>query len=212
MGYDPNGTWNQGNFWKVLGGAAIIGALVVGSIFTGGALSVVLAGAAMGAISGAIGATVSTVISGDWENFGNTFLMGTIVGGISGAVAASPLGIGWQIGINSVLSIANYAITTKINGENMTLGGILFSGVAGALSGFVGGHGFMKGNTITNAFIAFGGKNFLKELGVNFWKTGLDIVARNSINAFIVGGALNGLYSKFSVKLNNKGAFQVFNL
>ena len=133
--------------------------------------------------------------------------MGTIVGGISGAVAASPLGIGWQIGINSVLSIANYAITTKINGENMTLGGILFSGVAGALSGFVGGHGFMKGNTITNAFIAFGGKNFLKELGVNFWKTGLDIVARNSINAFIVGGALNGLYSKFSVKLNNKGAF-----
>ncbi len=207
MGYDPNGTWNWGNFWKVVGGVAIIGALVVGSIFTGGVLSVVLAGAAIGAISGAIGATVSTAISGDWKNFGNNFLMGTIVGGISGAVAASPLGIGWQIGINSVLSIANYAITTKINGENMTWGGILFNGVAGALSGFVGGSGFMKGNTMANAFVAFGGKNFLKEIGVNFWKTGLDIVARYSINAFIVGGALNGLYSKFSVKLNNKGAF-----
>lgn len=79
------------NFWKVLGGVALIGVLVVGTIFTGGALSVVLAGAAIGAISGAIGATVSTAISGDWANFGNNFLMGTVVGGISGAIAASPL-------------------------------------------------------------------------------------------------------------------------
>ncbi|MGN0819004.1 MAG: RHS repeat-associated core domain-containing protein [Christensenellaceae bacterium] len=210
MAIDPTGTWNWGNFWKVLGGIAIIGALVVGSIFTGGVLSVVLAGAAIGAISGAIGATVSTAISGDWKNFGNNFLMGTIVGGISGAVAASPLGIGWQIGINSMLSMANYATTTKINGENITLGGILFSGVAGALSGFVGGAGFMKGNSMANAFVAFGGKNFLKEIGVNFWKTGLDIVARNSINAFIVGGALNGFYSIFSSSFNNKRHFLGF--
>ena len=60
---------------KIVGGVAIISGCVVGSIFTGGTLSVVLAGATI---------EVTT-------------------GGISGAVAASPLGVGVQIGINSAL-------------------------------------------------------------------------------------------------------------
>jgi len=195
------------NFWKVLGGVALIGALVVGTIFTGGALSVVLAGAAIGAISGAIGATVSTAISGDWANFGNNFLMGTVVGGISGAIAASPLGLGWQDGLNAVLGGANYAMTTAINGGNITLGGLLFSGATGALAGLVGGAGFMKGNTMGSATAAFGTKNFFKVIGANFLKAGLEIVVRNSINAFVVGGALNGGYAKLSSWLNPEGKF-----
>lgn len=195
------------NFWKVLGGVALISALVVGTVLTGGVLSVVLAGAAIGAISGAIGATVSTTISGDWSNFGNSFLMGTIVGGISGAIAASPLGIGMQIGINAALGVANYAITTAINGGKITLGGLLFSGATGGLAGLVGGAGFMKGNTIGTAAAAFGAKNFFNVIGTNFMKTGLEIVVRNSINAFVVGGALNGVYAKLSNLFNSEGKF-----
>ena len=93
MGYDPTGTWDWGNFWKVVAGIGIVTALVVGTIFTGGTLSVVLAGAAIGAIGGAIGATVSTTLLNDWENFGNNFLIGTIGGAISGAVGASTISV-----------------------------------------------------------------------------------------------------------------------
>lgn len=207
MGYDPNGTWDWNNFWKITAGVTIIGGLVVGTILTGGALSVVLAGASIGAISGAIGATVSTTISGDWDNFGNNFLMGTFAGGVSGAVAASPLGLGWQIGINTALGVANYAATTAINGGDITLGGLLFSGISGSLAGSVGGSGFMNGNSMANSFIAFGGKNFFNGLGTNFMNTGLEIFVRNSINAFIVGGALNGGYSQLSSWLNREGRF-----
>ena len=194
-------------FLKVLVGVAIIGALVVGSVFSGGALSVGLAGAAIGAAAGAVGSTVSTVISGDWSSFGNNFLMGTIVGGISGAIAASPLSIGWQAGVNALLNISNYAVTTTFNGGNITLGGLLFSGITGMIAGFVGGSGLMNGNTMASASAAFGAKNFFRTIGANFWTKGFEIVARNSINAFVVGGALNGGYSLLSSWFNSQGKF-----
>ena len=47
MNVDPTGTSFWENFWKVVAGVVIIGGLVVGSIFTGGMLSIVLTGAAM---------------------------------------------------------------------------------------------------------------------------------------------------------------------
>lgn len=48
--------------------------------------------------------------------------MGTIAGGISGAIAASPLNIGWQRGFNVLLNVSNYAVTTAISGGNITFG------------------------------------------------------------------------------------------
>ena len=195
------------NLLKALAGVAIIGALVVGSIFTGGTLSVVLAGAAIGAVAGAISSTISTAISGDWSNFGNSFLMSTAFGGVSGAIAASPLNIGWQMGLNAVLNVSSYAVTTTINGGNITLGGLLFSSATGVITGIVGGSGLMNGNTMASAAAAFGAKNFFRTIGANFWKKGFDIAVRNSINAFIIGGALNGAYSQFSYWLNPQGQF-----
>ena len=109
--------------------------------FTGGTLSVVLAGAAIGATTSGIGAAVS---GGNINDFANAFLMSTLTGAISGAVASSPLGVGAQIGINSVLSMANYV------------------GV-GAICGKIGKNGWMQGQT-TSAFIVFEGKNALKHV------------------------------------------------
>jgi hypothetical protein len=65
----------------------------------------------------------------------------------------------------------------------------------------------MKGNTIGSVAAAFGAKNFFKVIGENFLKAGLNIVVRNSINAFFVGGALNGGYAKLSGLLNPEGEF-----
>lgn len=57
----------------------------------------------IGAAAGGIGAGISTAVSGggDIHDFGNAFLMGTATGAISGAAAASPLGMGAQMGINA---------------------------------------------------------------------------------------------------------------
>lgn len=136
--------------------------------------------------------------------------MGTIAGGISGAIAASPLNIGWQRGLTVLLNVSNYAVTTAISGGNITLGGLLFSSITGAIAGAVGGSGLMNGNTMASAPAAFGAKNFFKTIGANFWKKSFDIVVRNSINAFIIGGALNGAYSRFSYWLNPQSQFGVW--
>ena len=144
---------------KIIGGVAIIAGCVVGSIFTGGALSVVLAGAAIGAAAGGIGAGISTAVSGgNIHDFANAFLMSTATGAISGAVAASPLGVGAQMGINAALGAANYAGTQLLSGGNTTLGGLIANAVIGAFCGKIGQSGWMQGQT-TSAFVAFAGKN-----------------------------------------------------
>ena len=120
---------------KIVGGVAIISGCVVGSIFTGGTLSVVLAGATI---------EVTT-------------------GGISGAVAASPLGVGVQIGINSALGAVNYVGTQLFSGDNITLGELIFNAGVGAICGWIGQSGWMQGQ-ITSAFSAFTGENALKHV------------------------------------------------
>ena len=149
---------------KIVGGVAIIAGCIVGSIFTGGTLSVVLAGAAIGATTGGIGAGISTAVSGgNIDDFANAFLMSTLTGAISGSVAASPLGVGIQMGINSVLNMANYAGTQAMSGGKITLSGLIFNAGVGAICGKIGKNGWMQGQT-TSAFIAFAGKNALKHV------------------------------------------------
>ena len=60
MGYDPDGTWNWGKFWKVLkviaSVAIVVGAVAVSIMTAGTAVGLIAAGAAIGgALSGAIG-------------------------------------------------------------------------------------------------------------------------------------------------------------
>jgi len=206
MGYDPMGTWDWGNFWKITGGLVLIGGLVAGTILTGGALSIVLAGAAIGAIGGGVGAGVSTILSGgNISDFANAFLVGTVSGAISGAIAASPLGIGSQIAVNSLLGAANYSATQALSGQKITLGGLVANTVLGGAMGFVGGNGFMNGNTAANAFAAFGGRNFFSHL-VQY--VSMNTLYRVGVNSLVLGGTASGAYSRFiSNKFNEEGAF-----
>lgn len=170
---------------KIVGGVAIIAGCIVGSIFTGGTLSVVLAGAAIGAATGGIGAGISTAVSGgNINDFANAFLMSTLTGAISGAVAASPLGVGAQIGINSVLSMANYA------------------GV-GAICGWIGQSGWMQGQT-TSAFVAFAGKNALKHV---VGMVGMKSLLEMTLPGILLGGIGGGLYARASSIINPNGNF-----
>ena len=189
---------------KIVGGVAIIAGCVVGSIFTGGALSVVLVGAAIGATAGGIGAGISTAVSGgDIHDFANAFLMSTAAGAISGAVAASPLGVGAQIGINAALGAVNYAGTQLLNGGNITLGGLLVNAGIGALCGWIGRSGWMQGQT-TSAFVAFAGKNALKHV-VGMVET--ETLLRMTLPASILGGVGGGIYGRLSSQFNPNGNF-----
>ena len=153
--------------------------------FTGGTLSVVLAGAAIGATTSGIGAGISTAVSGgNIDDFANAFLMSTLTGAISGAVAASPLGVGAQIGINSVLSMANYA------------------GV-GAICGWIGQSGWMQGQT-TSAFVAFAGKNALKHV---VGMVGMKSLLEMTLPGILLGGIGGGLYARASSIINPNGNF-----
>lgn len=189
---------------KIIGGVVIIAGCVVGSIFTGGALSVVLAGAAIGATAGGIGAGISTAVSGgDIHDFANSFLMSTATGAISGAVAASPLGVGAQIGINAALGAANYAGTQLLSGGNITLGGLIVSAGIGALCGWIGQSGWMQGQT-TSAFVAFAGKNALKHV---IGMVGTETLLRMTLPAFLLGGVGGGIYGRLSAQFNPNGNF-----
>ncbi len=189
---------------KIVGGVAIIAGCVVGSICTGGTLSVVLAGAAIGAAAGGIGAGISTAVSGgDVHDFANTFLMSTATGAISGAVAASPLRVGAQIGINAVLGLVNYFGTQKLSGGDVTLGGLIINAAIGALGGLIGQNGWMQGQK-TSAFIAFAGENALKHV---FSMVGVESLLRMVIPPVILGGTGGGIYDRFNELFNSNGDF-----
>ena len=187
---------------KIIGGVAIIAGCIVGSIFTGGALSVLLAGAAIGAVAGGIGAGISTAVSGgDIHDFANAFLMSTATGAISGAVAASTLRVGWQMGINAVLGVANYAGTQKLSGGKITLGGLIVNALIGSVCGKIGQSGWMQGQT-TSAFVAFVGKNALKHV-VDM--VGKESLLRMMLPPIIIGGVGGGIYGRISSHFNPNG-------
>ena len=180
------------NLWKVVVGVVIIAGLIAGTILTGGTLSVALAGASIGAVGGAIGATASTILTGDWDNFGNSFLIGTVAGGVSGAVGGTVIGTTGQIWINAFIELISYSANTWINGDNPTLGGLMSSFLLGGFAGKIGGAGMLKGDGVAKSFVKSGRKNFLptfvKQKGT---------LTGEAFNAVIIGGVFDGFYSRF---------------
>lgn len=188
---------------KIVAGVAVIAGCVVGAVFSGGALSVVLAGAALGAASNGISAGISTLVSGgNVHDFANSFLINTITGAISGAVGASSIGVGGQMIINAGLNITSYVGTQKLNGKDPTLGGIVFNGLVGAVAGGIGGNGWMQDQK-TSAFIAFSGKNAMKHL---FGMVGKKSLGKMAVSA-LGTGVLGGIYDKFASTFNKNSAF-----
>ena len=96
IGYDPNGTWDWGTFWRVLGSTlAIAGGIAL--CFVPG-LQAIGAGLIITGAGGMIGGTVS-LTNGYGFNYG--WDIGTIIGGAIGLVVAAPqlLGITFNASI-----------------------------------------------------------------------------------------------------------------
>ena len=129
--------------------------------------------------------------------------MSTLTGAISGAVTASPLGVGDQIGINSVLNMVNYAGTQAMSGGKITLGGLIFNAGVGAMCGWIGQSGWMQGQT-TSAFVAFAGKNALKHV---VGMVGMKSLLEMTLPGIFLGGIGGGIYARLSSSLNPNGNF-----
>ena len=160
-GYDPNGTLDWSSVWNILAGVGVVllataltvataglGAAALGASATvvGGAMTGALAG---GIIAGGINLGYQLATNGANNlNYGN-IIGSTVFGGIAGALSGS-IGLlspqnaigthlltnrGMQVGANSAISIMGYLLQSSVNGNNISLDGLLFAGLGGVLSG-----------------------------------------------------------------------------
>ena len=185
---DPSG--HKAKWWmnalKIAGAILIVATLTVAAtLVTGGTATVALAGAAMGSAAGLIGggisAGISSVISGGnfVDGFANGALSGSITGGISGAFAASSMGVWGQVGINMLISGANYTIT---NHNNFNWLDFVMNTLIGGLAGFVGGNGWMKaGSTFAYDFALNGVKGSFVKVGYGYLKEFADPIIKSTI-------------------------------
>ena len=104
------------------------------------------AGAAIGAIIGAVGNVVSQGLDKGWGNInGKEVLINAGTGFISGAVAGSGVGLLYMIGINAGLGSINYAGTQLVNNKEITDKGLAFNFGIGGVAGAIGGSGMLNG-------------------------------------------------------------------
>jgi len=163
----------------------------------------------LAAAGGFAGAVASTAISGDWDNIGNNILIGTISGAATGAIGGTGLGIGLQIGINVAIGMGSYAANTAMNGGKITLGGLISSGIFGAVAGAIGGNGTLNDtDKIAESFISSGVKNFFGAmLRSGIKELSMDLI-KEVFSSIIIGGIFDGLYSRFfGKKLNPNNNF-----
>lgn len=133
------------NKWLVAGLTAVVAVAVVGAIaavafFTAGAalaVAVVACAAVAGVVAGGVNAIVQKTTKGeiDWSEV----VIATSCGAVSGAVAATPLGVGGQMAVNGVLGGVQSALTG--GGKEDILEGV----ATGAFCGLLGGTGFVNG-------------------------------------------------------------------
>ncbi len=131
--------------WLVAGLTAVVAVAVVGAIaaaafFTAGAalaVAVVACAAVAGVVAGGVNAATQYLTKGevDWSEV----VIATSCGAVSGAVAATPLGVGGQMAVNGVLGGVQSALTGGGKGD-------ILEGIAtGILCGWFGEIGFVNG-------------------------------------------------------------------
>ena len=108
------------------------------------------------AIGGLIGAGVSAISSAITQKVftGSVNLKSVAVaavsGFVSGAIAASPLGLCGQIISGGAIGCLSYVVDSHVNNQKISVGGVVVSAVAGAISGRIGGKGANNNRVLTN--------------------------------------------------------------
>ena len=113
------------------------------------------------AIGGLIGSVISAVSSAatqlaingevNWKSVG----VAAASGFVSGAIAASPIGLPGQIIAGGIIGGASYVADCYVNNDAITLDGALLAVGMGAVSGLIGGQGANKGNVLSDTFTSF---------------------------------------------------------
>ena len=100
-----------------------------------------------------VGAIIGGVLSGGFavaeqvDNYGwdtskwdtNQIILSTLGGVLSGAVAASPLGIGWKIGINAGINVLTSVVTQIDSGQSFDYQEMISQGLIDVFAGLLGG-------------------------------------------------------------------------
>ena len=110
------------------------------------------------AIGGVIGAAVSAVTSivtqqistgyVSWQSVG----IAAISGFVSGAIAASPLGLLWQMALGGTIGATSYIADCYVNDNEVQVSGVLWSFVGGTISGVISGPGANEGYVLNDLF------------------------------------------------------------
>ena len=102
-------------------------------------------GLCVGFFVGGIDSAVSQYINeGEVEWY--VALVDAASGAIGGAIAATPIGLGASVAVNSALGAATYMAEQGVKGEEITALGLVAGTAGGAVSGLIGGSGADAGN------------------------------------------------------------------
>ena len=113
------------------------------------ALGIMAAGGGIGMVIGAASSAITQyMFNGEinWKSVG----VAAVGGFVSGAVAASPLGLTGQIGVGAAVGAVSYVADCKVNGSALKVDELAVSAAAGAVSGGIGGSGANQYKALSN--------------------------------------------------------------
>ena len=160
MGYDPEGTWDWGSFWRTLGvlvvAALATAATVAICIATVGTAAPVLIGAGVGFALGMGMSAVTQAVTTGSVDIGKMFLDG-FVGAMSGAVAATGIGLLGSMAVGGVLGGATSVGEDIIDGKGINPDKFWLSVGVGVIGGLISGSG-------ANAKTLLSKSNYIKDV------------------------------------------------
>ena len=114
-----------------------------------GRIKTVKNGGGIGMVIGAASSAITQyMFNGEinWKSVG----VAAVGGFVSGAVAASPLGLTGQIGVGVGVGAVSYVADCKVNGSALKVDELAVSAAAGAVSGWIGGSGANQYKALSN--------------------------------------------------------------
>ena len=114
-----------------------------------GRIKTVKNGSGIGMVIGAASSAITQyMFNGEinWKSVG----VAAVGGFVSGAVAASPLGLTGQIGVGAAVGAVSYVADCKVNGSALKVDELAVSAAAGAVSGGIGGSGANQYKALSN--------------------------------------------------------------
>ena len=104
------------------------------------------------AFSGAVSIATQVQETGDFDF--TKFAIDSVAGAISGALAATGLGLKAQTIFNGLINLGDYMLSSLASNEKLTFEGMFASAVSGAFAGLVGKDGAKYGLNKTKDLVA----------------------------------------------------------